>query len=140
MDREAYHKAVAAEMPERELEDGVLALALGLGYRRYHALPARSKDGERWRTHQRGEVGFPDLHLVHTKTGAVAVFELKTAKGVVTEAQQEWLDAYALNPHIDSGVWRPMDLLDGTIGELLVEGAGVLDSGPQHQTDSDDSQ
>ena len=52
--------------------------------------------------------GFPDLVL--TRGGMIAFWELKSEKGRVSEAQQEWLDALALVPGIDVRVVRPDDL------------------------------
>lgn len=126
MDKERHREAVAKGMTEKELEDAVLEMAQALGYLRFHALPARSKDGERWRTHQRGDVGFPDLCMVHPKTGRICMFELKTEKGKPTVAQQQWLDALEKSGEtwVASGVWRPSDWLDGTIGVTLAWGAG----------------
>jgi len=124
MDKTRYQQQVAKTMGERELEDAVLEMAKALGWLSFHALPARSKDGGRWRTHQRGDVGFPDLCMVHPKTGKIAMFELKTEKGKPTAAQQSWLDALkgSCEATVASGIWRPSDLLAGTIGETLAWG------------------
>ena len=112
-----HSKLIAATMSEKELEDAVLEMAHALGYLCFHALPARSKDGQRWRTHQRGDVGFPDLVMVHERTGATIIAELKAEKGKVTAAQGQWLEALGRGP--GAFLWRPSDWLDGTIGEVL---------------------
>jgi hypothetical protein len=127
MSTDDTRRLIANHMSEQELEDAILDQAQTLGWLRFHALPARSKDGNRWRTHQRGDVGFPDLSMVHPKTGKVAVFELKTEKGYLTEAQQGWVDGWMLAAEraantVAAGVWRPIDWLDGTIGEILLWG------------------
>ena len=54
--------------------------------------------------------GFPDVAMVKVNadgTARLAIWELKGPKGIVTEAQQVWLDALALVPGVDVRVVRP---------------------------------
>ena len=63
--------------------------------------------------------GLPDLTLVHPATHRLMYFELKSAKGKVTEPQQQWLDALASCPGVIAMVIFPKDL--ETAYKLLVE-------------------
>lgn len=106
-------QVMAAAMTERDLQDCVVALARVLHFEVYHTfLSVRSSPG------------FPDLLLARLgadgRTHMLAV-ELKSERGVVTEAQQQWLDLFA-GAGIAAHVWRPADWLDGTIERALREG------------------
>lgn len=100
-------------MTEKELEEAVMALAAKLGWRRAHFHRARS--GKTWITPQTGEPGFPDLVLVRDR---VLVVELKSAAGAFKPGQEDWLAAFAA-AGVESFVWRPADLGDGTIDRVL---------------------
>ncbi|WP_142121534.1 VRR-NUC domain-containing protein [Rarobacter faecitabidus] len=90
-------------MLERDLQDTVLALADVHGWMAYHTHDSR-----------RSQPGYPDLHLVHVGQRRSIFRELKKQTGRVTPAQQEWLDALTA-VGVDAAVWRPADLLAGTI-------------------------
>ena len=45
--------------------------------------------------------------------------ELKSAKGVVTDAQDLWLCRLEAVESMEVGVWRPAQWTDGTIEEAL---------------------
>lgn len=95
----------ALGMSENDLLAAVRHLAAYKGWLAYH-------------THrsERSEPGFPDLCMVK---GARVIFaELKSQKGRVSGPQQEWLDALRLAP-VEVYLWRPADLLDGTVQGLL---------------------
>lgn len=97
----AAQDALAEAMTEAQLLTGVSALARDLGWLCYHTHDSR-----------RSEPGFPDLVLVQ---GDRCLFrELKTSSGRVTAAQRKWLHALAATG-ADASVWRPWDLLDGTV-------------------------
>jgi hypothetical protein len=69
-----------------------------------------------WRTAVAGDgAGFPDLVLVGEP--GVLFVELKSAKGRLSEDQKGWIAA--LEPHVDTMVWRPADWQDGTIESYL---------------------
>ena len=65
---------------EREFQAAVLELLGWHGWRTYHTHDSR-----------RSNPGFPDIVAVHTHGGLIFA-ELKTEKGRVSKAQQEWLD------------------------------------------------
>lgn len=120
-----YRAAQARAMTERQLLDAVLGtprkpgLALAYGWRGYH-------------THrsQHSPAGFPDLTLV--RAGRLIFAELKTERGKTTDEQDAWLEdlgevadrgqllgASVANPLVAVYLWRPSDLLDGTIERIL---------------------
>lgn len=103
-----FRRREAAVMSENDLLSKVRGLAATLGWLVYHTHDSR-----------RSEPGFPDLVLVH---GARLLYrELKTAKGKVTPEQAAWLGALS-DARADVGIWRPMDLYDGTIRDVLTDG------------------
>lgn len=118
-----YRKAAARAMTEAQLLDAVRRLALALGWLPYHTHDSR-----------RSEPGFPDLVLVHPRAGRLIFAELKTEAGKVSGAQEDWLTALTAvaeniaralpvgtpgPPAVDVHVWRPTDLLGGTVERVL---------------------
>lgn len=87
-------------MPETEaqFERAVVELAQAFGWLDYHTRDSR-----------RSNPGFPDLVLV--RADRLIFAELKSEKGRVAPAQQQWLDALAATCHRALGVyvWRPSD-------------------------------
>ena len=97
---------------EKQFQSAVLQLAKLRGWLCYHPYDSR-----------RSTPGFPDLVLV--RDGEVVFAELKTDKGKLTKAQEQWLeqlcrvseraesaltDAGQCGPSIVSAVvWRPTD-------------------------------
>lgn len=90
-------------MTERELSEAVRELATMFGWRMYHTYDSR-----------RSEPGFPDLILL--RKGSMIVAELKTEKGKLSAAQEEWMDDFRWVLAESWGgldyveVWRPSDL------------------------------
>lgn len=84
-------------MTEKELQEAIIKEARTLGWLVYHTFDAR-----------RSEEGFPDLILLHETTGRRLALEVKTAKGRVSAAQQDWLRAF-VNCGIPAAVVRPCD-------------------------------
>jgi hypothetical protein len=100
-----YQAVIAKAMSEDNLLADIQALATALGWLTYH-------------THRsdRSEKGFPDLCLV--KAGRLVFAELKTQKGKTTQPQDAWLlrlEASAAEVYL----WRPIDLLNGSIEKTL---------------------
>ena len=108
----ADHRAdVAKHMLEADLQSKVLRLARDLGYElTYHTHDSR-----------RSNPGFPDLVLLSMRRGRLLYRELKTERGQVSPDQRRWLIALR-DVGADAGVWRPTDLLDGTILRDLTGG------------------
>lgn len=107
-----YRAALAAKMPEADLQERVIALARMLGWLEYHTHDSR-----------RSRAGFPDLVLAHPTHG-VLVRELKREGAQPTNEQVRWiglLTAAGLNV----GVWRPVDLLEGRV-ERALHGEAVV--------------
>ena len=96
-----YLHAQALAMTEKDLLEQCRAAAKALGLLCYH-------------THRsdRSEPGFPDLVIVGRR--GVLIRELKTERGRVTSAQSVWLNALD-DAGVDADVWRPADLIDGTV-------------------------
>jgi hypothetical protein len=93
-------------LPETAFLGQVRRIALDLGYCCYHTHDSR-----------RSEPGFVDIVLVDPcHPSPVYMWELKTATGKVTPAQQVWMDALD-GRTITAGVWRPRDL--GTMTDRL---------------------
>ena len=84
-------------MTESEFQTAVVELARWTGWLVFHDYDSR-----------RNTAGFPDLVLVHPQRG-VLFCELKTEKGVVSGAQQRWLDTLTA-AGAESYVWRPADM------------------------------
>src|SRR3954470_13142677 len=98
-------------MPERDLQANVTDCAGRLGWLIFHPYDSR-----------RSTPGYPDLTLVHPRSGALIFAELKTTTGKLTAAKRVWRDALAArNRRVF--VWRPAQWVDGTIQGLLVRGA-----------------
>jgi hypothetical protein len=100
-----YQAVMAKTMPEKALLNQVRALATALGFLIYH-------------THRsdRSEPGFPDLTLV--KAGRLIFAELKTQKGKTTQPQDAWLMRLEAST-AEVYLWRPIDLLNGSIEATL---------------------
>jgi hypothetical protein len=103
-----FRAAQARAMSEAELLQQVRDAAKALGLLCYHTHNSR-----------RSEPGFPDVVLVGRK--AMIVRELKRQSEGPTDEQTRWLDAL-WHAGADAGVWRPADLLDGSI---LAEMEGI---------------
>jgi hypothetical protein len=93
-------------MSETDLQAAVVDLAGRLNYLCYHTFDSR-----------RSTKGFPDLVLLHKRSGNLVVAELKSATGVVTPEQDEWLRAFALRGA--AFLWRPEHWRDGSIVRTL---------------------
>lgn len=93
-------------MSEARLQQQVIDLARWAGFLHYHTVDSR-----------KSRPGFPDLVLVHTRTGRVVFIELKSAIGRVSDAQQEWLTL--LGKQHEVHLWRPADWESGEIRDVL---------------------
>lgn len=87
----------------------IIDLARLLGWKTYHTFDSR-----------RSEPGYPDLTLV--KGRRLVFAELKTEKGRMTAAQDEWLEAF-LQAGAEVCVFRPRDWHSGVVEQILREAA-----------------
>lgn len=106
------NKKSVVDPSEKEFTKQVIRTAKLYGYLSAHFRPARVKGKkggpDRWVTAVDGDgKGFPDLVIVHPKTGAIIVAELKV-KGRFTAEQEIWLQAFALTG-VPTYRWRPSD-------------------------------
>lgn len=108
-----YHAELARTMPERGrdgLQNKVRKMALDLNWRFYHAFDSR-----------RSAPGFPDCLML--RGNRCIAMELKRQDKDPTEEQCEWLVAFK-QAGCEAYVFRPSDLLDGTILAVLAAGEG----------------
>lgn len=96
-----------ADISEDDFSDRVVSYAQDHRWRVLHIRPARTSKG--WRTPVSGDGnGFPDLVLVRER---VLFAELKSAKGVMSQDQKDWLFAL-MNANAPYFLWRPSDWSD----------------------------
>lgn len=108
--------AAALAMSEKDLTREMLRILkdlrkLGHPINRYHP----------WNS-EHSESGYPDETLVGPSR--VMFRELKKQRGIVTKAQQEWLDGLTRAGQ-DAGVWRPSDFYSGRMSRELTALAGI---------------
>ena len=104
--------SISSAMSEAQLENGVRRILKNLpDVLWYHTHDSR-----------RSPSGYPDLVCVGP--GGVLYRELKTMRGRVTKAQDEWLFALTF-AGADAQVWRPVDLLSGHIARELAAISGL---------------
>ena len=95
---------------EEVLQDSIIELAKLLGYLHYHTHDSR-----------RSAKGFPDLVLVHERTGTLIFIEVKSETGTLSKNQFIW--GVALNKVVQYHVLRPADWANGTVEHFLKLGA-----------------
>lgn len=117
VDRAAYLALQAKAMSEAELQSQVLDIARMYGWRIHHSRPAQERSGK-WSTPLTGDAGLPDLILAHHSQRRLLFRELKSQKGKLSDEQEAWIATLAAAV-VDVGVWRPIDLLDGTVAKDL---------------------
>lgn len=103
-------------MTEADLSNTVIEMARLFGWRIHHCRPARTSSG--WRTAITGHAGFPDLVLAR-QPGGVHFIELKSDRGTTTDDQTTWHQTISAAVPGRMHVWRPAELLDGTIERFL---------------------
>lgn len=97
-------------MSEAQLQDAILELAELRGWLFFHDYDSR-----------RNNPGWPDLFLLHPRTGEIVIAELKAARGRLSGDQKVWIAAFAV-AGITVHVWRPIDLTNGQINRALTPG------------------
>jgi hypothetical protein len=107
----AYHKLLAAKMLEEDLQTAVIGLAEVHGFLCYHTHDSR-----------RSPAGFPDLALVHKRTGRLIFTELKKERGYLSPPQRLWLTTLQRSP-AEVYLWKPRHLFSGEIEKTLRKAA-----------------
>lgn len=120
MTTDMQRRQIAAAMSEDDLLSNVVALAEHLNFAVHHCRPAWTAKG--WRTPVQGSVGFPDVLCVGH--GWVLAVECKAERARLTTSQEQWRQAFeqvaaAPGSRVRYVLWRPTDLLDGTIRSIL---------------------
>ena len=92
-------------MTETQFLKSVVSVAEDGGWLVYHTYDSR-----------RSQAGFPDL--VMTRAGRTIFAELKSQKGRIKAAQQEWLDALDKTEGLEVFLWRPSDM-DEVVKNLM---------------------
>lgn len=118
------HLEAARAMAEAQLQAAVIGQGRACGWLVHHsrAVAQRRHDGSvRHLTPLAGNPGCPDLLMVHADplSPAVVLAELKRQTGQLDPPQVPWAAALTRAPGVLYVVWRPLDLIDGTIGDLL---------------------
>lgn len=102
---------VAPKQSEKQFEAALVQYAKLAGWRVFHPFDSR-----------RSEAGYPDLTLV--RDGRLVFSELKTERGRLSTAQEEWIEALCEVelelvsrlgdgwPCVEVYVWRPADWPD----------------------------
>jgi VRR-NUC domain len=106
-------------MSEADLQGVVIDLAHLYRWRVAHFRSVAVKHGDRvaYETPVQADgAGFPDLVLV--RGGRVLYRELKSERGTLSAAQQDWLHALR-SAGADANVWRPSDWISGEIEAVL---------------------
>jgi hypothetical protein len=104
-----YHKLLAAQMSEAELQTEVIKRAEAYDWKFYH--PYSSRKSVR---------GYPDLTMVHRRTGRLIFAELKRERCGATADQREWLKVLQLSGALVV-LWKPRHLFSGEIDRTLKE-------------------
>ena len=84
-------------LSEKQFQEQVRDLAKIFGWKYYHT----------WRSIH-SPAGFPDCVMVRGERLVIA--ELKSEKGIISDKQQEWLDALKEIPCVEAFLWRPDDI------------------------------
>lgn len=98
----------ALQPSEAAFQQAVFDLARLRGWLVFHAHDSRRGLG----------AGFPDLVLVHERTGDLIFAELKAHDGRVSQVQQRWHAALLRGGH-QFHLWRPAHLRSGEIAGAL---------------------
>ena len=104
-----YRQAIARDMNETTLQTKVEMAARELGWLFYHTHDSR-----------RSQAGFPDCVFLHPTGGRLIVRELKSMKGTASAEQKKWLAGFQA-AGVDAGIWRPIDYLNETVLNTLMQ-------------------
>ena len=85
-----------SQITEQQFQFAVKRAAMAYGWLVYHTYDSR-----------RSDPGFPDLFMVRNGQAIAAELKREGKRGVVSAAQEDWLDAMSDVPGIRAYVWRP---------------------------------
>ena len=102
---------------ELECEATLLDAALRGGWRRHGERTVQMKGGSH-QTPVKGEKGWPDLFLIHPKSGELLIVELKRTPNKLEPEQELWIEAFAM-AHLSVEVWWVPEQLDEKIAYLM---------------------
>ncbi len=106
---------IAENISEKQLLSTVIDLLRFKGWMAYTVFEAEIYA-------RRSDKGYPDITAVRTDgLGAILFIELKSQRGRISADQQRWAEALRNNTGAIYYLWRPSDLLDGTIEQILEE-------------------
>ena len=89
-----------APISEAAWQSAVMRLAKQYGWMAYHTFDSRKSPS-----------GYPDCTLVHPgRARPLICAELKTDTGIVSQAQQAWLEALGGCTGVVADIWRPADM------------------------------
>ena len=89
------------------LQSWIMERSAANGWRRWHPRKMTGQHG-RTMTPIQGDIGWPDVTMVHAERGLFVVRELKSDIGVVTPEQKAWI-ADLCAAGVDASVWRCRD-------------------------------
>jgi hypothetical protein len=107
-------------MPENTLQSRIVDRAKRRGWKVAHAgrgIAAFTAAGEPIFVTPMAK-GWPDLFMLHERTGRALVIEVKKELGVFEDGQLEWLQAFNACG-IPAVVCRPSDLREGRVNAIL---------------------
>lgn len=102
------------KIKESAFQRTVIKAAQALGWMVHHVRANINRSGK-WSTAVHGDNGFPDLVLLHARTGMLLFAELKAETGELSEAQVKWKHAFMAHETLEAPqydryrVWRPSD-------------------------------
>jgi hypothetical protein len=104
-------------MSGKLLQDEIVKLARGKGFRVAHFSPARVGPRDSWITNYAYDTkGFLDLVLVRER---LIMAEVKGDGDSLKPEQKVWIE-WLNEAGVESYVWRPKHWFDGTIDEVLI--------------------
>ena len=95
-----------APLSEDAWQSAVMRVLKGAGFMTYHTHDSR-----------RSPSGWPDVAAIKPTGGTLYLCELKTETGIVSQAQQAWLEALGGCTGVVAACWRPADL-DAIVARL----------------------
>lgn len=106
-------------MTEADLQSAVLELLRLRGYRTAHFHDSRREVRPGVFVGDKDAAGFPDIVAVRKRDGRCLIIELKSEKGRLSKAQDEWLLAFEQVEGVEQYVFKPSDWFSGAIKAVV---------------------